>query len=186
MALHGTIETFPLSDVLRLLSVTRQSGCLQLHADASHGNVWMGDGAVLTADSDHARDAPTDEALADLFRWPAGAFAFRPDELPRSNGQSHDTEALIASAERLAEEWEALQATVPSQDHTVALAATLPGNDVVIDAERWTWLAAVSGGRTVCDLAVALDLTELGVLRVVATLVELGVVTVTDPFATGD
>lgn len=188
MALHGTLATFPLTDVLRLLTTTSQSGRLQVQAEVARGmemgTVWMGKGAVVTADSSRIVDAPADEALADLLRWPEGAFAFTADEPPRSHESVHDTEQLIVNAERLVEEWNALQAAVPSLDHRVALADALPGDEVELDADVWAWLVAVGGGCTVRELAVALGLTELGVLRVMHSLLDLGIATLS-PAAAG-
>lgn len=181
MALHGTLDTFPLTDALRLLATTRQSGRLQLQAEAGMGSVWMGGGAIVTADSNRLADAPTDEVLADLLRWRTGAFSFDAEEPPRHDGSVHDTEELLVTAQVLVEEWNELQASVPSLDHRVGLVEALPGDRIVIDAERWAWLGAVGPGRTVSELAVALELTELGALRVVCALVELGIVTLTAP-----
>lgn len=181
MALHGTLVTFPLTDALRLLTTTRQSGRLQLQAEVGMGTVWMGEGAVVTADSSRVADAPVDEALADLLRWRAGAFAFTAGQPPPADGSTHDTDQLIVSAERLVEEWNSLQAAVPSLDHRITLADTLPDDHVVIDADHWGRLVAVGAGRTVRDLAAALDLTELGVLRVVHALLEQGIATLSPP-----
>lgn len=181
LALHGTLETFPLADVLRLLTVTDQSGRLKLQAPAGTGSVWMGEGSIVSANSSRLGDAPTNEALADLLRWNAGEFAFSAQEPPRSGARVHDTEQLLGDAQRLVEEWDDLQAVVPSLGHRVALVWTLPDDEVTIDADRWSWLGAIDGGCTVRELASVLELSELGVLRVVQSLLELGVVTVSSP-----
>ena len=185
MALHGTLETFPLTDALRLLATTHQSGRLQVQAEPDAGSVWMAGGAIVTADSNRVGDAPAEEVLADLFRWRSGAFVFTagtpPDRGGRGPRGSHQTERLLATAGRLVEEWEGLQAVVPSLDARVDLVERLPGDSVEVDAERWAWLGAVGAGGTVRDIACRLELTELGVLRVVRDLLDLGLVWVTAP-----
>lgn len=181
MALHGTIETFPLTDALRLLATTRQSGRLQVQAEPGTGSVWMAGGAIVTADSNRVGDAPAEEVLADLLRWRSGAFVFDAGPPPTSAGASEDTERLLTTAGRLIEEWDGLQAAVPTLDARVDLVGRLPGDSLEVDAERWAWLGAVGAGGTVRDLACRLELTELGVLRVVRQLLDLGIVTVTVP-----
>lgn len=179
MALHGTLETFPLTDALRLLATTHQSGRLQVQAEPAAGSVWMAGGAIVTADSNRVEDAPAEEVLADLFRWRSGAFVFTAGAPPDRPSGSHETERLLATAGRLVEEWDGLQAVVPSLDARVDLVERLPGDSVEVDAERWAWLGAVGAGGTVRDLACRLELTELGVLRAVRDLLDLGLVTVT-------
>ena len=124
---------------------------------------------------------PANEVLADLLRWSAGKFAFTAQEPLRSSARVHDTEQLLGDARLLVEEWDDLQALVPSLDHRVALVSALPTHTVKFDAARWSWLIAIGGGCTVRELAAALDVTELGVLRVVRTLLGLGVATVSPP-----
>jgi hypothetical protein len=187
LALHGTLETFPLTDALRLLATTHQSGRLQVQAEphtgsaSIAGSVWMAGGAIVTADSNRLADAPAEEVLADLFRWRSGAFVFNAGTPPAGGQASQETERLITTAGRLVEEWDELQTTVPSLDARVDLVGRLPGDSVEVDAERWAWLGAVGAGATVRDLACRIELTELGVLRVVRDLLDLGVVTVTVP-----
>ena len=69
LALRGTLETFPLADVLRLWTITNQSGRLKLQAPAGTGSVWKGEGSIVAASSSRVGDVPANEALADLLRW---------------------------------------------------------------------------------------------------------------------
>jgi uncharacterized protein DUF4388 len=183
LVLRGTLETFPLADVLRLLTLTNQSGRLKLQALGGTGSVWMGEGSIVAASSSRLGDVPADEALADLLRWGAGKFAFTAQEPSRSTAGMHDTEQLLGDAQLLVDEWDDLLALVPSLEHGIALVSALPNHAVKIDAVGWSWLIAIGGGCTVRELAAALDLTELGVLRVVRTLLGLGVATVSPPSA---
>lgn len=47
MALQGTLDTFALADVLRLLANTHKSGRLELAGDRGHGRVWLGEGQLV-------------------------------------------------------------------------------------------------------------------------------------------
>jgi hypothetical protein len=186
LALRGTLDTFGLPDVLRLLATTGKTGRLQVDGDQGQGSIWLRDGAVLTALTDRSGGAPPDEALADLLRYEMGAFAFDAtvegaDETV-DEAEPHDIEQLLSSASRLLDEWNQLLAVVPSLGHRVALVRSLPEDrEIKLDGRRWAAIIAVGPGCTAGELGAALDLTELDLLRTVHDLVEIGIVTVTPP-----
>lgn len=186
MALRGTLDTFRLPDVLRLLATTGKTGRLHVDGDQGQGSIWLRDGAVLNALTDRSGSAPPDEALADLLRYEMGAFAFDATfdgaEQPVDGAEPHDIEQLLSSATRLLDEWNELLSVVPSLDHRVELVEALPRDqEVTLDGRRWTAITALGPGCTAAELGGALGLTELDLLRTVHDLVELGIVTVAPP-----
>ena len=182
MALQGTLDTFSLPDVLRLLATTSKTGRLRIEGDRGRGSVWLSDGGVVDADADRTLDGtPVDEVVFELLRFEAGDFAFDGDDTAADAGRPEDVEALLRRANDLLGEWTELEAVVPSLEHEVTLAGDLSADEVTISADSWQSLVAVAAGRTVGELATMLGLTELGVSRAVRDLVELGVVDVALP-----
>ena len=184
MALQGTLDTFSLPDVLRLLATTSKTGCLRIEGDRGQGGVWLDGGSVVDADADRAVEGtPTDEVVFELLRFDTGSFAFDADDRSAraSNGAGEDVEDVLRRATALLGEWSELEAVVPSLAHHVSLAIDLSADEVTIDADRWRSVVAVAGGRTVGELASELGLTELGVSRAVRDLVELGVADIEAP-----
>ncbi len=182
MALQGTLDTFALADVLRLLATTAKTGRLRVEGDRGHGDVWLRDGTVMASSAERAIDgAPSEEIVFELLRFEVGSFDFELDE-PSPNGeQPEDVEVLLRDANALLSEWKDLEKVVPSLEHQVTLVDTLPGDDVTIAAEHWPTVVAVGTGSSVGQLASALTLGELGVTRKVRDLVELGVVSLDEP-----
>jgi Domain of unknown function (DUF4388) len=179
LALQGTLDTFSLPDVLRLLATTSKTGRLRIDGDRGRGNVWLSDGGVVDADADRTLDGtPVDEVVFELLRFESGNFAFDGGDTAAAGGRPEDVEALLRRANALLGEWKELEAVVPSLEHEVTLAGDLSADEVTITADSWQSLVAVSSGRTVGELATTLGLTELGVSRAVRDLVELGVVDV--------
>ena len=77
LALQGTLDTFSLPDVLKLLATTSKTGRLRIDGDRGQGSVWMREGRVVDADADRSVDgAPTDEVVFELLRFGSGSFAF--------------------------------------------------------------------------------------------------------------
>jgi hypothetical protein len=182
LALQGTLDTFSLPDVLRLLATTSKTGRLRIDGDRGHGSVWLADGGVVDADAERAVDGtPTDEVIFELLRFSSGSFAFDGDDVAAANGKPEDVELLLRRASSLLSEWTELEAVVPSLEHEIRLSGDLSADEVTIDAERWRSLVAVAAGCTVGELASTLGLTELGVSRAVRDLVDLGVADVDPP-----
>ena len=182
MALQGTLDTFSLPDVLRLLATTGKSGCLHIDGDRGRGSVWIDEGAVVGAEADRVLgEASLDEVMFEMLRFGRGSFSFAADEQPASAGEPIEVEGTLRRAGQLLEEWRELEAVVPSLNHRVAMAPELTVEQVTIDASRWEALVAIAGGRSVGELAESLGQGELGISRTVSDLVELGVAVVESP-----
>src|ERR687891_1258007 len=182
LALQGTLDTFSLPDVLRLLATPAKTGRLRIDGDRGQGSVWLRDGSIVDADADRAVEgAPTDEVIFELLRFGSGSFAFDSDAQTPHGERSDQVEDLLRRANALLSEWTEVEAVVPSMDHRVSLSTELSTDEVTIDADRWRSVVAVGGGHTVGELGSALGLSELHVSRAVRDLVELGVAEVAEP-----
>jgi hypothetical protein len=185
VALQGTLDTFSLPDVLRLLATTGKTGCLHVDGDRGRGRVWIDGGAVVAATADRALGEPSiDEVVFEMLRFGRGSFSFAIDEPAPHDAQPTEIEGMLRRATQLLEEWRELEAIVPSLNHRVAMAPELTVEQVTVDADRWKALVAIASGRSVGELAEALGVGELGITRAVSDLVELGVAVV-EPPATG-
>lgn len=180
MSLQGTLDTFALPDVLRLLAATRKTGHLRIDGSRGYGNVWVDDGAVVSADASKVGSGgEAVEVIFELLRFPDGAFSFDAGVTTSSSRSPLDVEPLLFSAEGVLTEWKEIEAVVPSLQAWVTLAAELPEPVVSIAAAQWRLLVVVGGGSEVSTLASTLSLGELDISRAVKGLVEAGLVTVT-------
>jgi hypothetical protein len=181
VALQGTLDTFALADVLRLLASTKKSGRLRVTGDRGSGSVWVDDGQVVATELavPGATDDGPAHTLFTLLRFAAGSFTFESGATAPHAGTALDVEPLLGQAEMLLVEWRQIEAVVPSLDAWLVLRPQLEG-DVVVDAGRWRVVAAVAGGATAGSVGEALGAGELEVLRAVKELVELGLVEVSE------
>lgn len=181
MALQGTLETFALPDVLRLLASTKKTGCYRLDGDRGSGRLWVKDGQLVGGEFSGAPQVDdVTEVTFELLRFADGDFVFDADAEHDDSGEALDVEATLESAEKLLEEWNEIAAVVPSLDAWVSLRADLPGDEVTIRADRWIYVVAVGGGATVGRLGTMLGQGELPICRTVKDLLELGVVELGD------
>lgn len=179
VALQGTLDTFALADVLRLLAATKKTGRLRVAGDRGSGSVWVDEGRVVGTELSVAGASDDDAAhtVFALLRFEAGSFTFESGATAARPGTPVDVEPLLGQAELLLDEWRSIEAVVPSLDAWLTLCRDLE-NDVVVDGPRWSVIASIGGGTTAGAVGEDLEAGELEVLRAVKELVELGLVEV--------
>jgi hypothetical protein len=179
VALQGTLDTFALPDVLRLLAATKKTGRLQVTGNRGTGSVWVDAGLVVKTEASGARHATdTVQVLFEMLRYAEGSFTFDSGSTTEDGTTPNSVEPLLIDAEALLGEWRAIEAVIPSMEAWVSLVPELPGGDVVIDADRWRSIVAVGGGSTVWAIGDALNLGEVPLCRTLKELVELGLLSV--------
>jgi hypothetical protein len=186
VALSGTLDTFALPDVLRLLASTAKTGRLRITGDRGSGSIWVDSGDVVAAELANAvTQEPTNaEVMFGLLRFSAGSFTFEADALAPNATSPSGMDALLGAAENMLVEWRAIEEVIPSLDVWVGLRARLDGPDVMVDQPRWRGIAAVGSGAQVGAVAADLDLNEIDSCRLVKELLELGLVEFIDEPAT--
>lgn len=177
MALQGTLDTFALPDVLRLLAATKKTGRLQIAGSHGEGSVSVTAGAIAAVEAAHAPHAtePRD-ALFELLRLQQGSFTFDAEAEVVTSAEVRDVEALLADSDAQLVEWRQIEAIVPSLGAFVRLRRGVDGDAVTIAASQWATVVAVGSGATVRAIGDHLELAEIPVSRAVRELVELGVV----------
>lgn len=174
MALQGTLDTFELPDVLRLLASTRKSGRLNLRTDRGEGDVWLDEGQVVGVAASGHGQLPVPQGLFELLRAREGGFVFENGDQAAAPVAPVDVEPLLAVVEEQLAEWREIEAVVPSLAAWLSLASALPTATVTIDAETWRLVAAIGSGLTVGDLGAHLGLDEVPVSSLVRDLVAMG------------
>lgn len=178
MALQGTLDTFALPDVLRLLASTRKTGQLSVATDRGAGTLWLAEGELTTARLGTDRELPAVDVLFELLRSDGGSFEFDTEQDGPATASHQELEPVLGEAERMLHEWHDIVAVVPSMRSQLTLAFEIDQDCVTIERDEWRQLAMIGGGSTVEALGEHLGLGELSAARAVKALVEAGLVTV--------
>lgn len=181
MALQGTLDTFALADVLRLLAATAKTGRLQVSGDRGDGELWLADGAVVGGMTAAAGEAASADVAFELLRHQEGSFEFVGDDTTGDGREPQPVDAVIEQAEAKLDDWHAVEAVVPSLHCSVVLAEQLRDDEIVLGRDRWRTLVAVGEGRTVGAVAEWLELGEIDGSKAVRDLVEAGLAIVGAP-----
>ena len=188
MALQGTIDAFPLTDVLQLLSASAKSGRLLMDGDRGRSSLWIEQGAVVGSSA--GTPSPV-LAVFELLRFSEGSFAFDgADDLdgaaPDESFDPVELDQCLVEATQLLTEWARIEAVVPSVRHRVRLVAD-PGVDVVsLDRDEWAVVVAAGDGPTVAELGRRRDLGEFDCCAAVAGMVARSLVEVLEPSTSDD
>lgn len=180
VALQGTLDTFALPDVLRLLATTKKTGQLLVQGDQGNGSLFLDSGSVVGGGTSLAETEAPHEVLFELLRLDDGSFMFDQDANVDDPTGPVDVEEVIEAAEAAHAEWKDLSTVVPSLDVGVVLAEDLPDDATTIDRDRWKLIVTIGSGTTVRRLGDRLGLTELPVLRATRALVDDGLATIGD------
>lgn len=183
MALQGTIDSFPLVDVLQLLTTSNKTGRLDLVGDRGRGALWVDEGRLIAGnlqgrDLDEAADA-----VWELLRFNDGSFEFSTGEEPLEARFSTDVGEAMAAASEMLEQWERIVERVPDLAHHVQLSTELPGADIRLSADDWSAVVAIGPGPRVQDVLVSLGASEFAGCARLAELVDRGLIEVTEPAA---
>ena len=190
MALQGTIDDFPLTDVLSLLASSSRSGRLLLDGDRGSATLVIDQGHVVGGGPGHAAaDAPA--LVFELLRHREGAFGFEAvepvvDPLREVDVDPRPVAGCLEDAGQLLERWQAIEAVVPSSSCLVRLVPELPGDSIELDAKDWRTVAGVGHGMTVEQLRDHLSVDEFSLCEQLADLAGSGLLLVDEPETTAD
>lgn len=175
VALSGTLETFSLPDVLRLLSSTKKTGLLALDGDRGRGRIWVRDGDIVAADADRAVNEQMEGVAFELLRFVDATFQFDSGAEAPAEGDAREVDAVLAEAESRLAEWREIEAVVPSLDVWVRMVSDI-GSDRTVSPAQWRMLAQVGTGTSGHQLADRLAHGEYDVCRQLRDLVQDGLV----------
>ncbi len=186
MALQGTIDTFALPDVLRLLATSNKTGRLAVSGERGEGSIWVKDGAIVGSDldlGDHPSTGSNEitEGLFQVLRFTEGDFTFVTDEAPDEATGPVSVETSINDAETMLTELNTIEKSVPGIRSAVSLSPEIEDESVTLTGEQWKILASVGAGTNVASIASGFGLGELEALRRTYDLHEVGVIDVHEP-----
>lgn len=187
MALQGTIDAFPLTDVLQLLSSSARSGHLHLEGDRGRASLSIEGGAVVGGLGGRAGSSSAALMVMDMLRFTEGSFVFDAPDVAEAERmvpvEPVELADCVEQAAALLEQWQQIEAVVPSSAHRLALAEVLADDSVVITSAEWPFLVAAGRGPTVEEVGSQFGLDEFECAASIAALVGRSLLMVVEPAA---
>jgi hypothetical protein len=182
MALEGTLDSFPLADVLRFLAGGERTGVLQVDGDRGTVRLWLEDGECTGAE---AAGTVVDDAVRATFealRCVTGSFRFEEDRRPAvAAAQPRPVSVVLAEALALRAEWDAVEQVLPSSRHRVRPVPSPPDGRVVLDPLGWSIVTSLGRSDDVASVVARSGAGELDASRALVALVREGLLVVESP-----
>ena len=164
VALQGTLDTFALPDVLRLLAATKKTGRLRITGGRGTGSVWV---SVRRGRRPSRPPTPRTPPRRSTRSSSCSASRTAPSPStprPPTTNPAPPTDVELAARRRPRRSSTSGARSRPSCRRWTPGSrsdATLPQPEVAVDQARWTTLVAVGGGATVRRIGDELCLAEL-------------------------
>lgn len=181
VALQGTIDSFPLIDVLALLEASAKTGRLEVVGDRGRGILWVHNGELIAAEVHGSVEVDATDAVWELLRFNDGSFEFGAGDEPPTRSFTAEIAATVTAARKMLAKWERITEKVPTLNHRVTLAEHLPGEDVRLSADDWSVLVAAGPSRSVREVLDVLGASEFSGCAKLAELVDRFLVEVHEP-----
>lgn len=146
-------------------------------------------GEILVSRGLVARDALADfvreqiqDALFEIFEWDDGTYYFEPAaDTDEDIGLALSVDEIVVEAERRRHEWDEIRKLLPSIDCRVRLStnAVALSETIELDPQEWAAVCHVADGADLHTLRTLLHLTSLGLCRMIARMIQRGVLEVT-------
>jgi hypothetical protein len=182
--LQGTIDSFPLADVLSLLNSSSRLGRLTVRGDRHSGWVEVAGGFLHAAEIDEKSSLDPRNALFELLRCTGGEFEFlalSEVELSAATVEPSSLADCLQESELRLKRWQEIEQVLPSTAHRIELVPQLPSKEIVVDALLWSLLVAVQGSSAVSDVVDRVQTDELEVCAALALMVGEGLAKVSEP-----
>jgi hypothetical protein len=186
VGLQGTIDTLPVSDVLRALCGAGQHGVLEVRGDATRAALSLDDGDLVGGDLDGLVAAPADrdglvlrlvDVLCAVVRVEQGGYSFRPGRVDGAPVGRVPLDEVLDRARAAAEAWGPVAATVPSFA-AIPVLVDPDGDDesLTLNRSALRLVASIDGRRTVAEVAACSGRSAAEAAVPLAGLVARGVV----------
>ncbi len=183
MALQGTIDAFPVVDVLHLLAGSRKTGRLIVEGDRSTAQLFVLDGAMTGGGVQGIGEAQLADVVAELLRYSEGSFLFEPGTLAPAPQEPGDLVSLVEAARARLAEWASIEAVGPSMSRRVALVPEIGADGVQLSAQEWSLVVAAGEHAKIGEVVAAAGVADITTCSMIAALVERGLVVVDAPTA---
>jgi hypothetical protein len=182
MQLEGSLDQFPLAELLAMVVGSSVTGVLELALDTTTGQIFSRDGRLYHA---VAGELDGTDAICRMFAERAAQFRFVA-------GQTSDTETiqidawdLIEEGERQAKIWQQVQRYIRGVDWIPALRSGPPQPQVSISEGAWSLLPLIDGRRNIAAISREAGQVPIEVAMQLCELLVKGLITVSAPSAPG-
>lgn len=173
MQLEGTLDTFPLRELIEMVVYSSVTGVLNVEIGSGIGRLYFRDGQPYHA---LAGDQSGINAVCAMFEQTHSRFSFAAGDVSADSTLWMDPWEMIEHGEELARLWQKVRQVIPDVGYVPHLVGTIAQSQVHIDETIWPVLSVIDGQRTVQEVSEQINFVLLDACLALATLIEQGLV----------
>ena len=181
MAIEGNIETFPIVDVLTLLSNSGKTGILYIQGrkgiENIKGEIHIVKGKVFDA---FCGNLTGEEAFYALFLIDEGTFSFKLKEIDTPQNITKSIDALMIDAIRTADETKDLYKKIPPRFSIIEMNPNPPENNIELTPDEWHVMYLFMNPISIEDAMKNTILPETKVIKILYALLSVGLLKKSD------
>lgn len=173
MKLEGTLDTFPLRELIDMAVYSSVTGAINIYSRGEPGRLYFRDGTLYHAIRGGAKGV---DALAELFEHSGGTFAMVSDVTTGEESLWGALSHHLQAAEQLASRWRMARPYVPSLDLTPVL---LVGREAAlrrVGPAHYPILGAIDGQATLREIVASLGWAPIDVAEAIVQMCVDGLV----------
>jgi hypothetical protein len=178
MQLEGSLETFPLRELIEMAVYSSVSGTLELFADQPIGRILFRDGLPCFAT---AGGFVGNDAIGLLFERRDASFRFEREDIRVEPNVWSDPWDLIERGEQHGRIWGKLRTIIRSVDLVPVLSPNTVSGSVQLNDSAWRVMSGINGERSIAMIADDLAMPLLDTCVGVALLQRQHMVTLREP-----
>lgn len=179
MALAGDLSEFPLTDIIQLVQLSKQTGGVHIKGQRAgrsfEGWLFFRDGKIVGASM--AGHQPLD-AVYTYFTLTAGPFRFYDDKRIETPTITVSNEVLIMEGVMRQDAWARIHEHIPSMQLVprLVLNPTTGSSEINLQPEEWRVLTMVDGKNKIGQIAQRSGLGEFRTCEIVVELLQSGLI----------
>jgi hypothetical protein len=184
MALAGDLSEFPLTDIIQLVQLSKQTGGVQIKGQRAgqsiDGWLFFRDGKIVGALSP---GLPPLDAVYTFFTLTSGPFQFHDDKRLENPTITVSNEVIIMEGVMRQDAWARIHEHIPSLGLVprLVLNPTTGSAEINLEPEEWRILTMVNGKNAISQIAQRSGLGEFRTCEIVAQLLQSGLIEVREP-----
>ena len=171
MKLEGSLDTFPLRELIEMTVYSSVTGVLTVYRDGAMGRIFFRDGVPYHATFGDERG---EMAVVRLFEERSGNFSFVADSTSDESTLWYDAFDLVELCERRARRWAQVRPEVPDMRLVPQLLNVPDSAHISFEADHWPVFSAIDGARSAEEIVALLGTDPLEVCEALAALQRAG------------
>ncbi|HNY66294.1 MAG TPA: DUF4388 domain-containing protein [Deltaproteobacteria bacterium] len=169
--ISGGLENTRCSEIVRILSLGKQSGRLYLCNGGDTGNIFFRDGEIIHAQCGLLQGA---KAIYETAVWTSGEYRFYPDDSPDVVTVDLSVDDILSEAANRIRQMDRITSLISSSSAVYAHDPDIKEKEITLKSIQWKVLAHVDGKRSISDISQAIGLGVSDTMKVFYTLIKAG------------